>query len=86
MSRFVLRLTFAGAVSSDAVIQHLLETFNDDGSLVEAVAKSLTPSVAEELHKSVRCARFGEGAALRFSVPKQGQLAGSRAPRRPKHD
>ncbi len=42
MSRFVLRLTFAGAVSPDAVIQHLLETFNDDGSLVEAVAEPLS--------------------------------------------
>ncbi len=39
MSRFRLRLTFAGAVSPDAVIQHLLETFNDDGSLVEAVVE-----------------------------------------------
>lgn len=38
-SRFLLRLTFAGEVSPDAVIQHLLETFNDDGSLVEAVAE-----------------------------------------------
>lgn len=42
-SRFLLRLTFAGAVSPDAVIQHLLETFNDDGSLVEAVAELLPP-------------------------------------------
>ena len=37
-SRFLLRLTFAGDVSPDAVIQHLLETFNDDGSLVDALA------------------------------------------------
>lgn len=41
-SRFQLRLTFTGAVSPDAVIRHLLETFNDDGSLVEAVAEPLT--------------------------------------------
>ena len=34
----VLRLTFAGEVSAESVIQHLLETFNDDGSLVDAVA------------------------------------------------
>lgn len=39
MSRFLLRLTFAGAVSPDAVIQHLLETFNDDGALGEATAE-----------------------------------------------
>lgn len=39
MSRFRLGLTFAGAVSPDAVIQHLLETFNGDGSLIEAVAE-----------------------------------------------
>jgi len=34
----VLRLTFAGEVSAESVIQHLLETFNDDGSLVDAFA------------------------------------------------
>ncbi len=33
----VLRLTFAGEVSAESVIQHLLETFND-GSLVDAFA------------------------------------------------
>ncbi len=48
MSRFLLRLTFAGAVSPDAVIQHLLETFNDDGSLVEAVAEPLSPGATAE--------------------------------------
>lgn len=49
MSRFLLRLTFAGAVSPDAVIQHLLETFNDDGSLVEAVAEpQLLAATAED--------------------------------------
>jgi len=37
-SRFLLRLTFAGDVSSDVVIQHLRETFNDDGSLIDAAA------------------------------------------------
>ena len=36
-STIVLRLTFAGHVSAESVIQHLLETFNDDGSLVDAV-------------------------------------------------
>ena len=46
-STVVLRLTFTGAVSADSVIQHLLETFNDDGSLVEAVAEPLA-SVASE--------------------------------------
>ena len=48
MSRFRLRLTFAGAVSPDAVIQHLLETFNDDASLVEAVAELLSPGATAE--------------------------------------
>jgi len=37
-SSFLLRLTFAGDVSPDAVIQLLRETFNDDGSLIDAVA------------------------------------------------
>lgn len=48
MSRFRLSLTFAGAVSPDAVIQHLLGTFNDDGSLVEAVAEPLTPEATHD--------------------------------------
>lgn len=48
MSRFRLRLTFAGAVSPAAVVQHLLETFNDDGSLVEADAEPLTPEATAE--------------------------------------
>ena len=48
MSRFLLRLTFAGAVSPDAVIQHLLETFNDDGSLVEAVAEPRSRGVIRQ--------------------------------------
>ncbi|MCZ7537910.1 MAG: hypothetical protein M5T61_19580 [Acidimicrobiia bacterium] len=34
----MLRLTFAGEVSAESVIQHLLETFNDDGSHVDAAA------------------------------------------------
>ena len=38
LNTIVLRLTFAGEVSAEAVIQHLLETFNDDGSLVDAFA------------------------------------------------
>ncbi len=38
LNTIVLRLTFAGEVSAESVIQHLLETFNDDGSLVDAVA------------------------------------------------
>ena len=37
LNTIVLRLTFAGEVSAESVIQHLLETFNDDGSLVDAV-------------------------------------------------
>ncbi len=49
-SRFLLRLTFAGDVSPDAVIQHLRETFNDDGSLIDAVA------VAEPAAPHVRTA------------------------------
>jgi hypothetical protein len=35
----VLRLTFADDVPAESVIQHLLETFNDDGSLVDAVVE-----------------------------------------------
>ncbi|MCC6387421.1 MAG: hypothetical protein IT302_08570 [Dehalococcoidia bacterium] len=35
----VIRLTFAHVVSPEGVIEHLLETFNDDGSLLEAVAE-----------------------------------------------
>lgn len=38
LNTIVLRLTFAGEVSAESVIQHLLETFNDNGSLVAAVA------------------------------------------------
>ena len=38
LNTIVLRLTFASEVSAESVIQHLLETFNDDGSLVDAVA------------------------------------------------
>ena len=34
----MLRLTFAGEMSAESVIQHLLETFNDDGSLVDTFA------------------------------------------------
>jgi len=41
LNTIVLRLTFAGEVSAESVIQHLLETFNEDGSLVDAV---LVPS------------------------------------------
>ncbi len=41
LSTIVLRLTFAGDVSAASVIPHLLETFNEDGSLVDAV---LVPS------------------------------------------
>ena len=41
LNTIVLRLTFAGEVSAESVIQHLLETFNDDGSLVDAVAVPL---------------------------------------------
>ena len=37
LNTIVLRLTFAGEVSAESVIQHLLETFNDDGSLIDAV-------------------------------------------------
>lgn len=48
MSRFRLMLAFAGPVSPDAVIQHLLETFNDDGSLVEADAEPRTPEATPE--------------------------------------
>ena len=42
LGTIVLRLTFAGDVSAESVIQHLLETFNDDGSLVDAVAVTST--------------------------------------------
>ncbi len=38
LNTVVLRLTFAGEVSAESVIQHLLETFNDDGSLVDTFA------------------------------------------------
>ena len=38
LNTIVLRLTFAGEMSAESVIQHLLETFNDDGSLVDALA------------------------------------------------
>lgn len=38
LNTIVLRLTFAGEVSAESVIQHLLETFNDDGSHVDAFA------------------------------------------------
>ena len=38
LNTIVLRLTFDGEVSAESVIQHLLETFNDDGSLVDAFA------------------------------------------------
>lgn len=38
LNTIVLRLTFAGEVLAESVIQHLLETFNDNGSLVAAVA------------------------------------------------
>lgn len=48
ISSFLLRLTFAGAVSPNAVIQHLVETFNDDGSLVEADAEPLSPEATTE--------------------------------------
>ena len=41
LNTIVLSLTFAGEVSAESVIQHLLETFNDDGSLVDAVAVPL---------------------------------------------
>lgn len=43
-----LRLTFAHEVSPESVIQHLLETFNDDGSLLEAVAELTTRERAAE--------------------------------------
>ena len=43
----MLRLTFTGAGAADAVIQHLLETFNDDGSLVDAVAEPVAEDAAE---------------------------------------
>jgi len=42
----VLRVTFAHQVPAESVIQHLLETFNDDGSLLEAVA--LRPAIPPE--------------------------------------
>ena len=42
LNTIVLRLTFAGEVSAESVIQHLLETFNDNGSLVDAVAVTST--------------------------------------------
>ena len=42
LNTIVLRLTFAGEVSAESVIQHLLETFNDDGSLVDTFAVSST--------------------------------------------
>ncbi len=48
MSRFSLRLTFAGEVSAESVIQHLLETFNDDGSLIDAAAERPTQPPAPE--------------------------------------
>ncbi|MCZ7576288.1 MAG: hypothetical protein M5U18_04260 [Dehalococcoidia bacterium] len=35
----VVRLTFAHEVSPEGVIEHLRETFNDDGSLLEAVSE-----------------------------------------------
>ncbi len=38
LNTIVLRLTFAGEVSAESVIQHLLETFNDGGSHVDAFA------------------------------------------------
>ena len=46
-STIVLRLTFAGEVSAESVIQHLLETFNDDGSLVDALAVPSTNTTGE---------------------------------------
>ena len=42
LSTVLVKLTFAGQVSAESVIQHLLETFNDDGSLVGAVAAPST--------------------------------------------
>ena len=47
LNTIVLRLTFAGEVSAESVIQHLLETFNDDGSLVDAVAVPSTNTTGE---------------------------------------